>query len=141
LEAFAIAFLDLDLNDYRVPGPEIWDLAGHSFLLDLVDDIAHGLTLLITLDSYPIKPKDLLRFIGADKFIQQRVFLWTQRALLEQIGLRVGNVSRDTSSFQPENTILRQTPRPGQTVPARGSVDLVVSRFPASRPIIIDTTR
>jgi serine/threonine-protein kinase len=62
------------------------------------------------------------------------------RSLLEQIGLRIGNVSRDTSSFQPENTVIRQAPRPGQTVPSRGSVDLVVSRFPAPRPITIDTT-
>lgn len=53
------------------------------------------------------------------------------RSTLEQLGLRLGSISRDTSSFQPENTVLSQSPTPGQTVPAGGRVSLVVSRFPS----------
>lgn len=52
------------------------------------------------------------------------------RSTLEQLGLRVGAVTRDTSSFQPENTILSQSPGPGQAVSAGGHVSLRISRFP-----------
>ena len=63
------------------------------------------------------------------------------RSTLEQLGLRLGGVSRDTSSLQPENTVLSQSPAPGQSVAAGGSVSLRVSRFPAPlRPPAIDTT-
>jgi len=61
------------------------------------------------------------------------------RSTLEQLGLRLGAVSRDTSSLQPENTILSQFPAPGQTVGAGGQVSLRVSRFPAPPKIQIDT--
>ena len=40
------------------------------------------------------------------------------RSALEQLGLKMGAISRDTSSFMPENTILAQLPRPGSTVSA-----------------------
>jgi beta-lactam-binding protein with PASTA domain len=53
------------------------------------------------------------------------------RSTLEQLGLRLGGVSRDTSSLQPENTVLSQSPAPGQRIGAGGSVNLRVSRFPA----------
>lgn len=52
------------------------------------------------------------------------------RSTLEQLGLHLGSISRDTSSFQPENTVLSQSPAAGQAVGAGGSVSLRVSRFP-----------
>lgn len=62
------------------------------------------------------------------------------RSTLEQLGLRVGGISRDTSSFQPENTVLSQSPAAGNLVPAGSRVDLRISQFPAP-PVIppIDT--
>ena len=61
------------------------------------------------------------------------------RSTLEQLGLHLGAISRDTSSFQPENTILSQSPAPGQTIGAGGQVSLRVSRFPAPPKLQIDT--
>jgi serine/threonine-protein kinase len=52
------------------------------------------------------------------------------RSTLEQLGLHLGDVSRDTSSFQPENTVLGQSPPAGQTIGAGGRVNLRISRFP-----------
>ncbi len=52
------------------------------------------------------------------------------RSTIEQLGLQVGATTRDTSSFQPENTVLAQNPAPGQTVSAGGRVSLRLSRFP-----------
>jgi serine/threonine-protein kinase len=52
------------------------------------------------------------------------------RSTLEQLGLHLGQVSRDTSSFQPENTVLGQSPPPGQMIGAGGRVNLRISRFP-----------
>lgn len=52
------------------------------------------------------------------------------RSTLEQLGLHLGDVSRDTSSFQPENTVLGQTPPAGQMIGAGGRVNLRISRFP-----------
>ncbi|HUQ19370.1 MAG TPA: PASTA domain-containing protein [Gemmatimonadaceae bacterium] len=52
------------------------------------------------------------------------------RSTLEQLGLHLGDVSRDTSSFQPENTVLGQSPGPGQMIGAGGRVNLRISRFP-----------
>lgn len=59
------------------------------------------------------------------------------RSLLEQIGLRVGGVGRDTSSFQPENTILSQSPPAGQAVSAGGRINVTVSRFPPVAPLYV----
>jgi beta-lactam-binding protein with PASTA domain len=56
------------------------------------------------------------------------------RSVLEQVGLRLGTVSRDTSSFHPENTVVRQSPSPGQPVTAGGSVNVVLSAFPSFTP-------
>lgn len=42
-------------------------------------------------------------------------------------------VRRDTSSLQPPNTVLRQSPAPGTRIAARGSVTLVASYFPPER--------
>lgn len=39
-------------------------------------------------------------------------------------------VERDTSSLQPENTVIRQTPVSGTQVPQGSSITIVVSRFP-----------
>lgn len=61
------------------------------------------------------------------------------RSLLEQIGLRVGNVSRDTSSIHAENTVIRQVPSGGQPVSAGGTVNVTVSRFPPPAPLQLDT--
>lgn len=52
------------------------------------------------------------------------------RSTLEQLGLHLGEVSRDTSSFQPENTVLSQSPAAGGTIANGGRVNLRVSRFP-----------
>lgn len=52
------------------------------------------------------------------------------RSALEQLGLTLGAMTRDTSSFTPENTVLGQVPAPGATVSAGASVSLRISRFP-----------
>jgi eukaryotic-like serine/threonine-protein kinase len=61
------------------------------------------------------------------------------RSMIEQLGLRIAGVSRDTSSLQPENTVIRQLPAAGQTVSAGGPVSLTVSHFPPPPTIRIDT--
>ena len=61
------------------------------------------------------------------------------RSMIEQLGLRVAGISRDTSSLQPENSVIRQLPSAGQTVSAGGPVSLTVSHFPPSPTIRIDT--
>lgn len=61
------------------------------------------------------------------------------RSMIEQLGLRVAGISRDTSSLQPENTVIRQLPAAGQTVSAGGPVSLTVSHFPPPPKITIDT--
>jgi eukaryotic-like serine/threonine-protein kinase len=61
------------------------------------------------------------------------------RSMIEQLGLRVAGVSRDTSSLQPENTVIRQFPAAGQTISAGGPVSLTVSHFPPPPTIRIDT--
>jgi serine/threonine-protein kinase len=63
------------------------------------------------------------------------------RSMIEQLGLRVAGVSRDTSSLQPENTIIRQLPASGTTISAGGAVSLTVSHFPPPPSIRIDTGR
>jgi beta-lactam-binding protein with PASTA domain len=60
------------------------------------------------------------------------------RSMIEQLGLRVAGISRDTSSLQPENTVIRQQPSAGQTVSAGGPVSLTVSHFPPPPTIRID---
>ncbi len=62
------------------------------------------------------------------------------RSTLEQLGLHLGAVSRDTSSLQPENTVLSQSPAPGQAIGAGGIVSLRVSRFPPPLPLPADTS-
>jgi eukaryotic-like serine/threonine-protein kinase len=62
------------------------------------------------------------------------------RSMIEQLGLRVAGISRDTSSLQPENTVIRQLPSAGQTVSAGGPVSLTVSHFPPPPTIRIDTS-
>jgi serine/threonine-protein kinase len=62
------------------------------------------------------------------------------RSMIEQLGLRIAGISRDTSSLQPENTIIRQFPEAGKTVSAGGPVSLTVSHFPAPPSIRIDTS-
>jgi len=61
------------------------------------------------------------------------------RSMIEQLGLRIAGISRDTSSLQPENTIIRQLPEAGRTVSAGGPVSLTVSYFPPPPTIRIDT--
>jgi beta-lactam-binding protein with PASTA domain len=61
------------------------------------------------------------------------------RSMVEQIGLRIAGVSRDTSSLQPENTVIRQLPTAGSTISAGGAVSLTVSHFPPPPSIRIDT--
>ena len=52
------------------------------------------------------------------------------RSTIEQLGLRLGGTSTDTSSFIPENTVLGQVPGAGATVSSGASVNLRISRFP-----------
>ena len=52
------------------------------------------------------------------------------RSTLEQLGLRLGSTSSDTSSFLPENTVLGQSPAAGASVSAGANVNLRISRFP-----------
>ena len=61
------------------------------------------------------------------------------RSMVEQLGLRIAGVSRDTSSLQPENTVIRQIPAAGQNISAGGPVSLTVSHFPPPPSIKIDT--
>lgn len=57
------------------------------------------------------------------------------RSALEQIGLRLGAIARDTSSIQLENSVMRQSPPAGSTVSAGATVGVVISRFPPPRPL------
>ena len=66
------------------------------------------------------------------------------RSIIEQAGLRIAGISRDTSSIQPENTVIVQIPAPGQNIANGGPVSLRVSHFPAQPtlpPIRPDTIR
>ena len=60
-------------------------------------------------------------------------------SMIEQLGLRVAGRSRDTSSIQPENTVIRQLPAAGNTIRAGGPVSLTISHFPAPPQLRIDT--
>jgi len=51
------------------------------------------------------------------------------RGVLNGLRLR-SSVTRDTSSFQPPNTVLRQSPLPDSLILVRGTVTLTVSYFP-----------
>lgn len=63
------------------------------------------------------------------------------RSAIEQLGLQMGAIARDTSSLQPENTVLGHSPAAGQKVSAGGRVNIRVSRFPpVPRPAPIDNT-
>jgi eukaryotic-like serine/threonine-protein kinase len=62
------------------------------------------------------------------------------RSMVEQLGLRIAGMSRDTSSLQPENTVIRQLPAAGQAISAGGPVSLTVSHFPPPPTIRIDTS-
>jgi serine/threonine-protein kinase len=61
------------------------------------------------------------------------------RSMVEQLGLRIAGVSRDTSSLQPENTVIKQLPAAGQPIAAGGPVSLTVSHFPPPPLIRVDT--
>lgn len=61
------------------------------------------------------------------------------RSMVEQLGLRIAGVSRDTSSLQPENTVIKQLPAAGQPIAAGGPVSLTVSHFPPPPSIRVDT--
>jgi serine/threonine-protein kinase len=60
-------------------------------------------------------------------------------SMIEQLGLRVAGRSRDTSSIQPEGTVIRQLPASGNTIRAGGPVSLTVSYFPPPPRLQIDT--
>jgi eukaryotic-like serine/threonine-protein kinase len=60
-------------------------------------------------------------------------------SMIEQLGLRVAGRSRDTSSIQPENTVIRQLPAAGNTIRAGGPVSLTISHFPPPPQLRIDT--
>ena len=52
------------------------------------------------------------------------------RSMIEQLGLRIAGISRDTISLQPENTVIRQLPEGQGNVFRGGPVSLTVSHFP-----------
>lgn len=54
------------------------------------------------------------------------------RAVLNSYRLQA-TVRRDTSSFQPPNTVLRQSPAPGTRLSPGGAVTLTVSYFPPEK--------
>ncbi|MBA3645151.1 MAG: PASTA domain-containing protein [Gemmatimonadaceae bacterium] len=56
------------------------------------------------------------------------------RSMLEAAGLRLGGISRDTSSINPEGTVMGQIPAPGQSVSNGGAVSVRISRFPSPTP-------
>jgi hypothetical protein len=51
------------------------------------------------------------------------------RGVLNGLRLRTA-ITRDTSSFQPPNTVLRQLPAPDSAIKVGGTVTLTVSHFP-----------
>jgi hypothetical protein len=55
------------------------------------------------------------------------------RAVLNSYRLQA-SVRRDTSSFQPPNTVLSQSPESGARIASGGTVSLTVSYFPAETP-------
>lgn len=59
-------------------------------------------------------------------------------SMIEQLGLRVAGRSRDTSSLQPENTVIRQLPSAGNTIRAGGPVSLTTSYFPPAPQLQVD---
>ena len=59
-------------------------------------------------------------------------------SMIEQLGLRVAGRSRDTSSIQPENTVIRQLPAAGNTIRAGGPVSITVSHFPPPPPLRLE---
>lgn len=65
------------------------------------------------------------------------------RSMIEQMGLRVGGVTRDTSSITPENTVIGQVPAAGRSVANGGAISLRISRFPAQQqplaPLLLDS--
>jgi beta-lactam-binding protein with PASTA domain len=56
------------------------------------------------------------------------------RAMLMQLGLRVGQVTIDSFSVQPANTVIGQTPGANQSVPARSAVSLRVAGGVVAQP-------
>lgn len=60
-------------------------------------------------------------------------------SMIEQLGLRVAGRSRDTSSIQPENTVIRQLPAAGNTIRAGGPVSLTLSHFPPPPQLQLDS--
>jgi hypothetical protein len=54
------------------------------------------------------------------------------RSVLNGMHLRA-TVDRDTSSFQPPGTVLRQSPAAGAKVPVNGTIRLTASYFPPER--------
>ncbi|MEO7042571.1 MAG: PASTA domain-containing protein [Gemmatimonadaceae bacterium] len=69
-------------------------------------------------DTVPILTPDLVGMTLPDA-----------RGVLNRLRLRVA-VTRDTSSFQPPNTVLRQTPLADSLILVRGTVSITVSYFP-----------
>jgi hypothetical protein len=69
-------------------------------------------------DTVPILTPDLVGMALPDA-----------RGVLNGLRLRAA-VTRDTSSFQPPNTVLRQSPLPDSLIRVRGTVTLTVSYFP-----------
>jgi len=74
----------------------------------------------------PVPPPDTTPIIAPDLV---GISLPDARGVLNGLRLRAV-VTRDTSSFQPPNTVLRQFPEANSPVSAGGTVTLTVSYFP-----------
>src|SRR5438045_5905661 len=52
------------------------------------------------------------------------------RSMVEHLGLRIAGTSRDTSSLQPDNTVIAQMPAAGQTISGGRAVRLTTAHVP-----------
>ncbi len=81
-------------------------------------EVSARITEQPTIDTVPILAPDLVGMTLPDA-----------RRVLNGLRLRAA-VTRDTSSFQPPNTVLRQSPLADSLILVRGTVTLTVSYFP-----------
>ena len=59
---------------------------------------------------------------------------------LEELGLRGGEITEETSAEVPEGRVITTNPQAGQTVPVGSSVDLVLSNGKVTVPLLTDLT-
>jgi serine/threonine-protein kinase len=84
-------------------------------------------------DTTPLPPPEPIQPATTDVPSVIGMSLDDARAVLADRALAVV-VQHDTNSFQPPNTILRQTPEAGQILPVNSVVTLTASMFPPEPP-------